>query len=149
MPESQDYYRGRADGIKSLTWSRCKQCGDGWDVEKQDDGWHHVDPEATRCFCQVEQNHIHRAEQENREAYLNERYGRMWHTSYTKKTGLLDFDQQCYCCHERATKRIDVNCWGVVAEYDVCCEHAERYDGKNCDSVTSREEADQMAAHDG
>ncbi len=149
MAESQDYYRGKADGIRALTWSRCKQCGNGWDVEKREDGWYHIvqNDEAVRCQCQVEQNHIHRAEQEARRAYLTGRYGSMWHTSYRKKTGFLDFDKQCYCCDARSTQRIDVNCWGVVAEYDVCDEHAERYDGENCDEVISREEADRMAAN--
>lgn len=145
MAETQDYYRGKADGIKSLTWSRCKECGNGWSVVKKDDGWFHDNDEATRCLCQVEQNHIHTAEKEAARAYLNGRYGSMWHTSYTKKTGFIDFDKECYCCGKPTTKRIDVNCWGVVAEYDVCDEHAERYDGKCCDSVTSREEADRMA----
>ena len=133
--KSEIYHHGKIDGVKSTLSFKCKECESGYEPELKDKKWMHKDVE---CGAQREWSLIKKFEDDKHEAYLNKRYGRMWHTSYKNKNWMLD--KKCYCCNEKATKRIDVNCWGVVAEYDVCEKHAERYDGKNCDEVMKEKE---------
>ena len=142
MSESEDYYRGKAAGIRELTWPKCDECGQGYDPEREELGkpwFHEINGKKKKCKAQIEWNHIDVAQKEAHRTYLTSRYGSMWQMSYRKDKDAW-LDDKCYCCHKKATQRIDVNCWGVVSEVDVCDEHAERYDGKNCDMVLKREE---------
>jgi len=134
------YFAGKIAGLEQAAGKYCKECLDGWDVEFEKERKEFLHgQDKIRCSSQRIQYLIRYCHKQLDEAYLNGRYGGMWHTSYklTKEFGYFD---KCFSCNERPTKRIDANIWGCVREYDMCYEHAERYDGKCLDDVEFRKE---------
>ena len=57
---------------------------------------------------------------------------------WTLNTLIKPFDPNSICmhegCQEKVHRRIMVNCWGQVYEYDCCKEHADKYHGSMLDS---------------
>ena len=66
---------------------------------------------------------------------------RRWHSLFTR-IDEFTAGQQCNVdqCDKLTTKRIIVNIWGSVAQYDTCDEHAERYHAKCMDDFPLRRE---------
>ncbi len=88
--------------------------------------------EATDFFSAASSTKEHLKEEENK-AYLDIRYGLMWHSYVPKRK--WDLDLKCHCCGAVAERRIDWNCWGTVYEADVCSSCAEKYDGACSDGI--------------
>lgn len=63
------------------------------------------------------------------------KFGNQFHSLFTLKEP-FKAETQCYCCKAEATRRVEVNIWGSVTQYDMCDDHAMQYDGMCCDSVT-------------
>lgn len=63
------------------------------------------------------------------------KFGNQFHSLFALKEP-FKAGTQCYCCKENADRRVEVNIWGSVAQYDMCEEHAEQCDGMCCDGVT-------------
>lgn len=68
---------------------------------------------------------------------IQHKFGDSYHT-YRWIDG--EIEGRCHCCEEDATQRIEYNCWGSIIQYDVCSEHAERYDGRWGDGIPSFED---------
>lgn len=45
----------------------------------------------------------------------------------------LDPNEECAFCQNSARKRIELNIWGTITQYDVCHSCAEKWDGKRTD----------------
>jgi hypothetical protein len=135
--KTEEYYEGGVDMAARIADDMCDDCGNG-DEAKLDEKtkvWKHG---RRHCKAQRAQFLRRSAERDKDEAYLNARYGSMWHHYYKIKEFMLS--QRCYCCGKRATKRCDYNCWGTVAEFDACDECAEKYDGICADMIPKYKE---------
>ena len=135
---SEDYYEGQADMAADIAANSCEECGKGYEPELDEKTkvWKHG-----RRHCKAQQawrSHVW-AKKKIISAYLNRRYGTMWHSHYTLKDHRLG--DCCYCCGRRATKRCDYNCWGSVCEFDACYECAEKYDGICSDGIPRHKDA--------
>lgn len=150
-----DYYQGKIDGLKEAAQKLCECCDYEMPIlEQQGENkvWVHG-PSNERILCKAQEIQFLRkyAEEKEGEAYLNKRYGNMWHHRYQLKESFRPYGPNrplCYCCDKPVSRRIDANIWGCVCEYDMCEEHTEQFDGKCCDSIPSREE-DAKLAHAG
>jgi hypothetical protein len=67
-------------------------------------------------------------------------FGRsMWHTIQTLKKKFVPGGECMHKgCLETTIKRIMVNVWGCVAEFDVCAKHAKEYHGKCIDCFSNK-----------
>ncbi|MFQ5661840.1 MAG: hypothetical protein ACE5F2_01130 [Candidatus Paceibacteria bacterium] len=65
----------------------------------------------------------------------------MWHHLYVMKEEFVS-GKDCIHenCKEKTTRRILVNIWGSVYEFDTCDAHAERYHGKCVDDFPVKKE---------
>ena len=63
----------------------------------------------------------------------------MWHTIVILREKFVP-GKECRHegCSEPATKRIMVNVWGTVAEFDACEKHAKQFHGKNVDEFPAK-----------
>jgi len=75
------------------------------------------------------------------------KFGTMWHGFrwFKKDYPFILGERMCYCCEKQAVKRVWVNNWGTVCQFDLCAEHVERYANKCVETVdpydSSKEEA--------
>jgi len=64
---------------------------------------------------------------------LERKFGEFWIAYFL--VDKIDFQKECAVCHNLVTKRIEINVWGCIHQYDVCSGCAKKYDGIRTDGL--------------
>jgi hypothetical protein len=106
----------------------CANCGHARDEHNDQGDCLHYDFGGCICF-----NFVAEAEA-TPEMRARRLFGRMWHSTFTHNQAFVAGGRcEVQDCQTPAARRIMVDIWGSVIEYDCCPEHAERYHGKLMD----------------
>jgi hypothetical protein len=111
----------------------CSNCGH--DIEEHSQRGYCMHYKHGSCICSA----FITSEEATPEMRANRLFGRMmWHSTYTFKKAFAGGACNHKQCPAAATRRIMVNIWGSVCEYDVCEEHGAEYHGKLLDEFPAR-----------